>query len=166
MSATLSNEAVSLSRENIEHPSLQTSLTERQQQLFVILLFFHYLLSTQGTVLVFPPCKGMSGRDFFSSPLLPLFFLFFFFPFFWFTAKACLDAIYSHWGHPTTLTGEYDPWSIPADFTVYKSAPEWLRPLMHPHWQTQKAVHPFWNYFCGLYLLVGGILFIEILNYS
>ena len=52
--------------------------------------------------------------------------------------------------------GEYDPWTIPDDFTVYKSAPEWLQPLLHPHWQTQKAVHPFFSYFCGLYLLVGG----------
>jgi len=54
--------------------------------------------------------------------------------------------------------GQYDPWSIPDDFTVYKSSPEWLQPLLHPHWQTQKAVHPFFNYFCGLYLLVGGNL--------
>ena len=54
------------------------------------------------------------------------------------------------------LKGEYDPWAIPDDFTVYKSAPEWLQPLLHPHWQTQKAVHPFFSYFCGLYLLVGG----------
>ena len=53
--------------------------------------------------------------------------------------------------------GEYDPWAIPDDYSVYKSAPDWLQPLLHPHWQTQKAVHPFFNYFCGLYLLFGGI---------
>ena len=58
------------------------------------------------------------------------------------------------------LKGQFDPWAIPDDFTVYKGAPEWLRPLLHPHWQTQKAVHPFWNYFCGLYLFFGGILLI------
>jgi len=61
--------------------------------------------------------------------------------------------------------GQYDPWAIPDDFTVYKSAPEWLQPLLHPHWQTQKAVHPFFTYFCGLYLLVGGILLVNLLQY-
>jgi len=59
------------------------------------------------------------------------------------------------------LKSSYDPWAIPDDFSVYKSSPEWLQPLLHPHWQTQKAVHPFFTYFCGLYLLVGGISLIE-----
>jgi len=54
--------------------------------------------------------------------------------------------------------GQYDPWAIPDDFTVFKSAPDWLQPLLHPHWKTQKAMNPFLSYFCGLYLLVGGNL--------
>jgi len=56
------------------------------------------------------------------------------------------------------LKSSYDPWAIPDDFSVYKSSPEWLQPLLHPHWQTQKAVHPFFTYFCGLYMLIGGII--------
>ena len=30
------------------------------------------------------------------------------------------------------LKGQFDPWAIPDDFTVYKGAPEWLRPLATP----------------------------------
>ena len=54
------------------------------------------------------------------------------------------------------LRNEYDPWSIPDDYTVWKMAPDYVKPLLPPHWQTQKAVHPFFSYFCGLYLLVVG----------
>ena len=53
---------------------------------------------------------------------------------------------------------EMNPWSLPDSFTVYKLAPEYVRPLLHEHWQTQKAVHPIWSYFFGLYYLVMGII--------
>ena len=39
------------------------------------------------------------------------------------------------------LKGQFDPWAIPDNFTVYKGTPEWLQ--LHPHWQTQKAVRLF-----------------------
>ena len=55
------------------------------------------------------------------------------------------------------LSNEYDPWSMPDDYTVWKMAPDYVKPLLPPHWQTQKAVHPFFSYFCGLYLLVVGM---------
>ena len=54
------------------------------------------------------------------------------------------------------LRDAYDPWSLPEDYTVWKMAPDYVKPLLHPHWQTQKAVHPFFGYFCGLYLFVMG----------
>lgn len=50
----------------------------------------------------------------------------------------------------------FDPWTVPDSFTVYKYAPDYVKPLLHPHWQTQKAIHPFWSYFFGLYYFVMG----------
>ena len=50
----------------------------------------------------------------------------------------------------------YNPWSMPDDFTVYKMAPDNVKPLLHAHWKTQKAIHPIFAYFCGLYLLLMG----------
>ncbi len=63
--------------------------------------------------------------------------------------------------------GEYDPWNPPDSFTVYNFAPDYVRPYLHDHWKTQKAVHPIWAYFFGLFYLVMGkriivlLLFIE-----
>jgi len=55
----------------------------------------------------------------------------------------------------------YDPWTPPDSFTVYNFAPDYVRPFLHEHWQTQKAVHPIWAYFFGLYYLVmGNVLFV------
>jgi r-opsin len=50
----------------------------------------------------------------------------------------------------------FNPWSIPDSFTVYAFAPEEIRSFLHPHWQTQKAVHPIWSYFFGFYYFVMG----------
>lgn len=50
----------------------------------------------------------------------------------------------------------FDPWTVPDSFTVYKFAPDYVKPLLHPHWQTQKAVHPLWSYFFALYYLIMG----------
>ena len=50
----------------------------------------------------------------------------------------------------------FDPWTVPDSFTVFKFAPDYVKPLLHPHWQTQKAVHPLWSYFFGLYYFVLG----------
>ena len=50
----------------------------------------------------------------------------------------------------------FNPWSLPDDFTVYEMAPDYVRPFLHPHWQTQKAVHPIYSYFFGFYYLVMG----------
>jgi r-opsin len=52
----------------------------------------------------------------------------------------------------------FDPWSVPDSFTVFKFAPDYVKPLLHPHWQSQKAVHPIWSYFFGLYYFVMGSL--------
>lgn len=52
----------------------------------------------------------------------------------------------------------FDPWTVPDSFTVFKFAPEYVKPLLHPHWKTQKAVHPLWAYFFGLYYFVMGKL--------
>lgn len=56
----------------------------------------------------------------------------------------------------------YDPWSPPDTFTVYNFAPDYVKPYLHPHWQTQKAVHPIWAYFFGLYYLVMGFFFLQL----
>lgn len=50
----------------------------------------------------------------------------------------------------------FDPWSVPDSFTVFKFAPDYVKPLLHPHWQSQKAVHPIWSYFFGFYYFVMG----------
>lgn len=50
----------------------------------------------------------------------------------------------------------FNPWTVPDDFTVFSFAPDYVQPLLHPHWQTQKAVHPIWAYFFGLYYLILG----------
>lgn len=55
----------------------------------------------------------------------------------------------------------FDPWSVPDSFTVYVYAPDYVKPLLHPHWETQKAVHPLWAYFFGLYYLVMGIYILD-----
>ena len=59
----------------------------------------------------------------------------------------------------------FDPWSLPDDFTVYAFAPENVRAFLHPHWQTQQAVHPLWSYFFGLYYFVMGKYLIIAPNY-
>ena len=51
---------------------------------------------------------------------------------------------------------EFNPWTVPDDYTVYNFAPDYVKPLLHPHWQTQKAVHPIYAYFFGMYYLVMG----------
>ena len=51
---------------------------------------------------------------------------------------------------------DLDPWNLPDSFTVYKLAPEYVRPFLHEHWKTQRAVHPIWSYFVGLFFLVLG----------
>ena len=51
---------------------------------------------------------------------------------------------------------EFNPWVVPDTFTVYNFAPDYVKPLLHSHWQTQKAVHPLWAYFFGLYYFVLG----------
>jgi r-opsin len=51
---------------------------------------------------------------------------------------------------------DFNPWSVPDDYTVYNFAPDYVKPLLHPHWQTQKAVHPIYAYFFGMYYLVMG----------
>jgi hypothetical protein len=51
---------------------------------------------------------------------------------------------------------QFNPWSVPDDYTVYKFAPDYVKPLLHPHWQTQKTVHPIYAYFFGMYYLVMG----------
>lgn len=50
----------------------------------------------------------------------------------------------------------YNPWELPPTFTVFELAPEQVRQFLHPHWQTQKAVHPIYAYFFGLYYFVMG----------
>jgi len=50
----------------------------------------------------------------------------------------------------------FDPWSVPDSFTVYNFAPDYVKPLLHDHWKAQKAVHPLWAYFFGLYYFVMG----------
>ena len=50
----------------------------------------------------------------------------------------------------------FDPWSVPESVTMFNFAPEDIRSFMHPHWQTQKAVHPVWFYALGLYFLIIG----------
>lgn len=67
---------------------------------------------------------------------------------------------------PAAFQQDFNPWAVPDSFTVYKFAPEYVRPLLHPHWQTQKAVHPFWAYFFGLYYFVMGIISFYSYNYS
>jgi hypothetical protein len=84
---------------------------------------------------------------------------------------SCIDFVFEHTiadpltemrnaSEPLTFRNEYDPWSMPDDYTVWKMAPDYVKPLLPPHWQTQKAVHPFFSYFCGLYLLCVGIQYI------
>ena len=64
------------------------------------------------------------------------------------------------------LRDAYDPWSLPEDYTVWKMAPDYVKPLLPVHWQTQKAVHPFFGYFCGLYLFFMGKKYtMHIINY-
>lgn len=60
----------------------------------------------------------------------------------------------------------FDPWTVPDSFTVYKFAPDYVKPLLHPHWQTQKAVHPLWSYFFALYYLIMGIYILFNRNFS
>jgi len=60
----------------------------------------------------------------------------------------------------------FDPWSLPDSFTVYNFAPDYVRPFLHPHWQTQKAPHPMIYYFLGLfYLFIGISSFIPSANF-
>ncbi len=56
---------------------------------------------------------------------------------------------------------DFNPWTVPDDYTVYKFAPDYVKPLLHPHWQTQKAVHPIYAYFFGMFYLVMGKLIFE-----
>ena len=53
---------------------------------------------------------------------------------------------------------DFDPWTVPDTFTVWNFAPDYIKPLLHDHWKTQKAVHPLWSYFFGLYYFVIGKL--------
>jgi len=55
-------------------------------------------------------------------------------------------------------TGEYNPWNLPDTYTVFMAAPEDIRQWLHPHWQTQKALHPMGYYLAGLYFLVIGVV--------
>ena len=54
---------------------------------------------------------------------------------------------------------EYDPWNMPDSYTVFMAAPEHVRQWLHPHWQTQKALHPMGYYLAGMYFLVIGDYF-------
>jgi r-opsin len=60
----------------------------------------------------------------------------------------------------------FDPWSVPESVTMFNFAPEDIRSFMHPHWQTQKAVHPVWFYALGLYFLIIGKLNFFVMNHS
>ena len=59
------------------------------------------------------------------------------------------------------LKQAFDPWTVPDTFTVYNFAPDYVKPLLHDHWKTQKAVHPLWSYFFGLYYLVMGNILVN-----
>lgn len=50
----------------------------------------------------------------------------------------------------------WSPWDVPESLTIYEYAPADIRDMMHPHWQTQKAVHPLWYYTLGLYFVLIG----------
>jgi r-opsin len=50
----------------------------------------------------------------------------------------------------------FDPWKLPDSYSVWDMAPEDVQAWMHPHWKTQKPVHPIYSYFFGLYYLVLG----------
>ena len=50
----------------------------------------------------------------------------------------------------------FNPWVLPDTFSVYELAPDEVRPWLHPHWQTQRAVHPIWSYMVGVYFLLLG----------
>ena len=51
---------------------------------------------------------------------------------------------------------DYDPWRMPDSYTVWMAAPEDLRSMLHPHWQSQKALHPMGYYLAGIYFLFIG----------
>ena len=57
---------------------------------------------------------------------------------------------------PAAQRQSFNPWNIPDDFSVYDMAPDHVKPLLHPHWKTQKAVHPIYAYFFGIYYLTMG----------
>lgn len=58
----------------------------------------------------------------------------------------------------SAMTQHFNPWTLPDDFTVYSFAPDYVKPILHPHWKTQKAVHPIYAYFFGIYYLTMGKL--------
>ena len=59
----------------------------------------------------------------------------------------------------------YDPWTPPDSFTVYNFAPDYVRPFLHDHWKTQKAVHPIWAYFFGLFYFVMGNTILDFVEF-
>lgn len=52
----------------------------------------------------------------------------------------------------------FNPWVVPDTFSVYDLAPDEVKQWIHPHWRTQRAVHPIWSYMVGLYFLVLGTI--------
>lgn len=50
----------------------------------------------------------------------------------------------------------FNPWSLPDEYTVYYFAPDDVKAFLHPHWHTQKAVHPIYSYFFGIYYFLMG----------
>jgi r-opsin len=62
----------------------------------------------------------------------------------------------SNFSSKLAIKQAFDPWTVPDSFTVYNFAPDYVKPLLHPHWQSQKAIHPIFAYFCALYLILIG----------
>jgi len=52
----------------------------------------------------------------------------------------------------------FNPWVVPDSFSVYELATDEVKPWIHPHWRTQRAVHPIWAYVVGMYFLLLGTL--------
>lgn len=56
----------------------------------------------------------------------------------------------------------FNPWVVPDSFSVYELATDEVKPWIHPHWRTQRAVHPIWAYVVGMYfLLLGTVALIQ-----
>ena len=60
----------------------------------------------------------------------------------------------------------FNPWILPDSFTVHALAPDDVQAWLHPHWQSQKAVHPIYSYFIGLYFLVMGVYSLRLLFHN